>query len=156
MDMTRPAGSQKNPVIVSQIAGSRKTKPSKPRYDKDDAWDIGLIPKYWNGQAENASLSVAECGFKVASLWLTVACARVSDITHLCRDSMTFPLDQFGEVSGAQFQYWFTKEYQGQSAVSNWFRQDWQVDEGYYESSWGTGKILCRFFSDGFFKYVAG
>ena len=23
---------------------------------------------------------------------------------------MTFPLDQFGEVSGVRFQYWFTKE----------------------------------------------
>ena len=99
-----------HPVIVSQIAGSRKTKPSKPRYDKDDAWDIGLIPKYWDGQAENASLSVPELGFKVASLWLAVACARVSDITHICRDTMTFPPDQFGEMSGVRFQYWFTKE----------------------------------------------
>ena len=33
----------KHPVIVSQIAGSRKTQPSKPRYDKDDAWHVGLI-----------------------------------------------------------------------------------------------------------------
>ena len=97
-------------VIVSQIAGSRKTKPSKPRYNKDDAWDIGLIPKYWDGQAENASLSVPELGFKEASLWLAVACARVSDITHICRDTMTFPSDQFDEMSGVRFQYWFTKE----------------------------------------------
>ena len=43
-------------------------------------------------------------------MWLTVACARVSDVTHICRDTMTFPLDQFGEMSGVRFQYWFTKE----------------------------------------------
>lgn len=99
-----------HPVIKSQLTGSKKTKPSKPRYGKDDAWDVGLIPKYWSGQAENAELSVQELGYKVTSLWLAVGSARISCVSHICRDTMTFPLDAAGAVSGLRFQYWFTKE----------------------------------------------
>ena len=40
-----------HPVIKSQLKGSKKTKPSKPRWGEDDAWDVGLIPKYWSTQA---------------------------------------------------------------------------------------------------------
>ena len=99
-----------HPVIKSQLKGSKKTKPSKPRWGKDDAWDVGLIPKYWSTQADNADLSVADLGFKVVSLWLAVGSARVSDVAHIARHSMSFPEDQHGEVTGMRFQYWFTKE----------------------------------------------
>ena len=99
-----------HPVIKSQLKGSKKTKPSKPRWGKDDAWDVGLIPKYWSTQADNADLSVADLGFKVVSLWLAVGSARVSDVAHIARHSMSFPEDQHGKITGMRFQYWFTKE----------------------------------------------
>ena len=55
-------------------------------------------------------LSVADLGFKVVSLWLAVASARVSNVDHIARHTMSFPEDQHGKVTGIRFQYWFTKE----------------------------------------------
>jgi hypothetical protein len=52
-----------HPLIKSQLAGSRKTKPSQPRHAADeDAWDIGLILKYWTEQPPDAELTIKDLG----------------------------------------------------------------------------------------------
>ena len=100
-----------HPIIRSQMTGSKKTKPSQPRYPRgEEAWDVGLIPKYWESQPDNDHLSTKELGFKLVSLWLALASCRVSCLAHLCRDTLSYPADTDGRVTGVRFQYWFTKE----------------------------------------------
>ena len=100
-----------HPLIKSQLAGSRKTKPSQPRHAADeDAWDIGLILKYWTEQPPDAELTIKDLGHKLVSLWLSCSSSRVSDLAHLCRDTITFPCDGRAVITAVRFQYWFTKE----------------------------------------------
>ena len=95
-----------HPLIKSQLGGSKKTKPSQPRHAADeDAWDICLILKYWIEQPPHEELTLKEPSHKLVSLWLLCSSARVSDLAHLCRDTITFPCDGHGVIAGLRFKY---------------------------------------------------